>query len=520
MPDENIQAFLEKAKTAAHWARVGIRPHHGICLPLFSLRTKKSCGIGDFGDLHLLIDWCKQVGFDCIQLLPLNDTAEDPSPYNALSSCALDPVYLNLRDLPDAQPLHQDLARFAPFNELARLPHFEVRHQKLQWLYRYFERVFPEVKTSKEYQTFLEQNPWLHFYSLFKACKDEYGGKNWREWPQEKQSPDHCTANPKSIDLHCFLQFLAFQQMEKVKRYAEANNILIKGDIPILLSPDSADVWAHRPLFNMKYVAGAPPDYYNHLGQKWGFPLFNWEEMRNTHFSWWKQRLQTASRLFHIYRIDHVVGFFRIWAIREQDKPAQGQYFPTDHHQWGRQGKEILEMMIDASPMLPMAEDLGNIPDIVFETLHKLGICSTKVIRWCRHWESDGRFIPLQEYDPISLTTVSTPDSEPLQLWWKSQSAEASKYAEFKHWTYEPALAFWQQKEILYDAHHSPSIFHINLLQEYLALFPDLVSTPEDERINIPGTLLPTNWTYRFKPTLEEIASHKDLLTEIQNIIR
>ncbi len=521
MSDESLKSYLEKTKTAPHWRRIGVRPHHGICLPLFSLRTKKSCGIGDFGDLLPLIDWCKSVGFDCIQLLPLNDTAEDPSPYNALSSCALDPIYLNLRDLPQAQALLHELSLFAPFNDLPRLPHFEVRHQKIQWLYRYFEKNFPDVKTSSEYLDFLKQNPWLHAYSLFKACKDEYGGKHWKEWPLEKQSLERCTANTKSIDFHCFLQFHAFRQMERVKSYAEENGILIKGDIPILLSPDSADVWAHRSLFNMNRVAGAAPDYYNHLGQKWGFPLFDWDEMRKTHFDWWKQRLQTAGRLFHIYRIDHVVGFFRIWAIGEQDKPAQGHYLPSDPNLWGSHGREILEMMINATQQLPMAEDLGNIPDIVYQTLHELGICGTKVIRWCRHWESDGRFIPLQEYDPISLTTVSTPDSEPLQLWWKSQPSEATEYAKFKHWAYTPILESWQLKEILHDSHHSPSIFHINLLQEYLALFPNLISSNlEDERINIPGTLLPTNWSYRFKPSLEEIASHGDLTKEIQNILR
>ena len=154
MSAESLASYLEKTKTASHWSRIGIRPHHGICLPLFSLRTKKSCGIGDFGDLLPLIDWCKHVGFDCIQLLPLNDTAEDPSPYNALSSCALDPIYLNLRDFPQAQNLSQELAQFAPFNDLARLPHFEVRHQKMQWLYRYFERTFPDVKNSSNIRPF------------------------------------------------------------------------------------------------------------------------------------------------------------------------------------------------------------------------------------------------------------------------------------------------------------------------------------------------------------------------------
>lgn len=504
---------LSQTLTASHWKRIGVRPHHGICVPLFSLRSQKSCGVGDFSDLRLLIDWCQSIGFDCIQLLPLNDSGDDPSPYNALSSCALDPLYIDLGEF------EIDRSAFVPFNLLQRLPHAEIKHLKIALLRKYFARVFTSVKTSAAYQTFIQQNPWLTPYALFKACKDEYGGKHWEDWPEDKQSLKTCIADPTAIDFHSFLQYLAFQQMEKTKSYAEQKGILLKGDIPILLSPDSADVWAERSLFNMRYSAGAPPDYYNALGQKWGFPLFDWDAMRKRNYSWWRQRLQVAERLFHIYRIDHVVGFFRIWAIRGQDKPAKGCYIPEDPALWGPQGREILEMMIRSSTLLPMAEDLGSsIPEIVYQTLKDLGICGTKVMRWVKH---DGHIIPFSDYDPISLTTVSTPDSETLALWWKNLPQEASAWAAFKHWKYEPTLAVWQQKEMLYDAHHTPSLFHINLLQEYLALFPSLVSSNlEDERINIPGTLLPTNWTYRFKPTLEELMTHEALKKEIQDILR
>lgn len=517
----DIQNFIEKTETASHWKRIGIRHHHGICVPLFSLRSQKSCGIGDFGDLLGLIDWCKQVGFDCIQLLPINDSGEDPSPYYAISSCAIDPIYMNLRDLPDSGNLAEELSIFSPLNDLPRLPHLEVRHQKMRWLYRYFEKTFPSIKDSKEFQTFHSENPWLVNYCIFKSYKDEYGGKNWEEWPPEKRIPNIQNANPRSVDLHRFLQFHAFRQMEKVKRYANEKGIFLKGDLPILLSPDSADVWAYRSQFNLKYVAGAPPDYYNPLGQKWGFPLFDWAEMRKTNFEWWKNRLQIAEKFFHIYRIDHVVGFFRIWAMRPQEKPALGRYIPSDPQEWKAQGQEILKMMIHASPLLPMAEDLGSIPEIVYETLHQLGICGTKVIRWWRQWEKEEKYIPIQDYDPISLTTVSTHDSETVALWWKKYPIDATKYAAYKHWVYENDLAAWQLKEILYDSHHSASLFHINLLQEYLALFPKLISSNlEDERINVPGTLLPTNWTYRFKPTIEELASNAELIKEIQSIIR
>ena len=500
-------------KTSSHWQRIGMRPHHGICLPLFSLRNQSGTGIGDFGDLLPLIDWCHQVGFDCIQLLPLNDSGDDPSPYNALSSCALDPIYINLRDLPNGL-INGD---FAALNELARIPHNEVKQQKLKWLFKYFEENFAP---SAEYNLFLRENPWIHSYALFKACKDEYGNKYWGDWPKEKQSPTTCSANPKEIDFHCFLQYLAFSQLKKAKLHAEKKSIFLKGDIPILVSPDSADVWAKKELFNLTLTAGAPPDRYNHLGQKWGFPLFDWDEMRKTHFAWWKERLGVAEQFYHLYRIDHVVGFFRIWAIAKQAKPAQGKFIPHDEHLWGPQGRELLEMMLRASPLLPIAEDLGVIPQVVYQTLHEFGIPGTKVMRWQRRWDSDGGFIDPKEYPRISLTTISTPDMEPLGLFWEKFPQEASLLAEFKHWTYAPKLEDWQRKELLRDSHHSGSLFHINLLEEYLALFPSLVSpNPEDERINIPGTQLPTNWTYRFKPTLEELINHQELTEAIRAIL-
>ena len=177
-------------------------------------------------------------------------------------------------------------------------------------------------------------------------------------------------------------------------------------------------------------------------------------------------------------------------------------------------------MMLDDSPLLPIAEDLGVIPQVVYQTLAEFGIPGTKVMRWQRRWDSDGGFIDPKDYPPISLTTISTPDMEPLSLWWEKLPQEASRLAEFKHWTYHPKLEQWQRKELLKDSHHSASFFHINLLQEYLALFPDLISSnPENERINIPGTQLPTNWTYRFKPTLEELMTRQDLTQEIREIL-
>jgi 4-alpha-glucanotransferase len=449
--------------TEPHWRRIGFRHHHGICLPLFSLHTKTR-GRGDFSDLLAFIDWSKEVGFDCLMLLPLNDSGDDPSPYNPISSCALDPVYIHIPHLVLAPNLTKG----------------EIRALKLEALKQEFSREKP-----REVEQFLGQNPWLEPYIRFHNAGD------WM----------------------AFVQWRAFQQLRHAKKHAEKQGILLKGDIPILVSPQSVDVWAYPHLFNQNYSAGAPPDLYNPQGQTWGFPLFHWEEMRKAHFVWWKERLHVAEQFFHIYRIDHVVGFFRIWAIPKGEPAAHGHFEPEHPQLWEGQGREILRMMVEATHMLPMAEDLGTLPECTRPVLRELGICGTKVMRWQKQSPA--------EYEPMSMTTISTPDMEPLQLWWRNHPDAGKQFAQERGWHYDPELHPWQRHEILFEAHHSASLFHINLLQEYLALFPALVShNPAEERMNLPGTINPTNWLYRFKPDVEEIIAHQGLKDQILKILR
>jgi 4-alpha-glucanotransferase len=499
-------------KTAAQWAPIGLKPHHGIALPLSALHSKKSCGIGEFHDLIPLIDWCHSIGFDTIQLLPLNDTGADPSPYNPISSCALDPIYLSLADLPGGD----SLAPFQPFLQEQRLNFQAIKAQKITWLTRYFNAHFLTLVSTDDYQNFLRSHPWLSTYALFKAYKDRYDGKPWKDWPLRLPDPDQ-DLRP-ATDFHTFLQYLCFTQMARVRAHATKQGVFLMGDVPILPSPDSADVWGYKELFDLSLQAGAPPDYYNPLGQKWGFPLYDWETMRHTHFAWWKQRLHTLEELYHIYRLDHVVGYFRIWAIPDDQKASEGHFVPQDPSIWPDHGREILSTFIDASSLLPIAEDLGTIPKEVPPILKELGICSTKVLRWERNWKGDKSFIPYDQYEPLSITTVSTLDSDTLTLWWKKYPEEAAAFARFKHWAYQPELTHDQRLAILYDSHHTPSLFHINLLQETLALFPELIwPNPEDERINIPGSILPKNWTYRFRPSLEEILNHREMARTCEN---
>jgi 4-alpha-glucanotransferase len=284
------------------------------------------------------------------------------------------------------------------------------------------------------------------------------------------------------------------------------------GDIPILISPDSADVWLNPQFFNLNLRAGAPPDMYNEEGQNWGFPLYNWEAMQNDNYSWWRARLRHASDYYHLYRIDHIVGFFRIWAVPEGEKATKGTFIPLDQNNWLPHGKAVMEMMLESSSMLPIGEDLGTVPPEVRTCLRELGICGTKVMRWERYWEQGRTFIPMEAYLPMSLTTVSTHDSTSLTQWWKESSEEVLEYCKAKNWTYAPQITHEQLLAILADSHKSGSLFHINLLNEYLALFPEMVhSDPAFERINLPGTIQDSNWSYRMIPSVEEITSHKGL---------
>jgi 4-alpha-glucanotransferase len=483
-------------KAQAHWKRIGWRAHHGICVPLFSLRSKNSAGIGEFLDLIPLISWCKDNGFDTLQLLPINDTENDPSPYNPISSCALDPIYISLHEFPQF-----NRSEFASLNNLPRLNRAMVKEAKFEWLRHQYDLFSP----SDEYHQFVQNNRWLNNYALFKAISQREKTTDWRQWKEK-----NTTGLEEEIQFYCYLQYLSFSQWAKIKAHAKKEGVFLKGDIPILLSPCSADVWQSPHLFDLTQTAGAPPDYYTPSGQNWGFPLFDWEKMKQEHYQWWRQRLAIAGRLYDLYRIDHVVGFFRIWAIPLGSSPLEGMFIPSDRSVWKHHGEEILNMMLDATSMLPIAEDLGTIPEEVYPCLKELGICGTKVMRWEK--KHNGSYIPIQEYEPLSMTTVSTWDCDTIKGWWKMFPNEAQEFAHFKQWQYANELTFHQLFLILQESHQTPSYFHINLLQEYLSLFPDLVwPTIEEERINIPGTLTSTNWTYRFRPYLEEMIIHKEL---------
>lgn len=522
----SFESKLQGKITFDAWKRVGIHHHHGINIPLSSIHTEKSCGVGEFYDLLPLIDWCAKLGMDIIQLLPLNDSGRDPSPYNALSSCALHPIYLSLHALPYSDGMQPKFEPLRALNSSKQLHYEEIYQEKLRFLRSYIKRAKDDLTQEAAYQEFITKQHWLAPYALFRVLKNKYDHIHWKHWPEEIRHPSSnqlkklYSEYANEMEVYSIIQYLCFQQLRKVKSYAESKGVFLKGDVPILVSPDSADVWMNPTFFDFNYVAGSPPNQFNPEGQYWGFPIYNWPAMQQDHYEWWKKRLLTAAELYHLYRIDHIIGFFRLWAIPPGQDPSEGSFYPNDPAIMQVQGDRILEILASFTNMLPIGEDLGLSPPFLHSSLNKYGIPGTKVFRWQKEWTHGEAFIPYQDYEPISMTSVSTHDLDTVRLWWQNRPKEAKAYAAFKGWAFQEDLSPDHQLEILHDNHHSGSLFHINLLQEYLALIPELTwENPEDERINYPGTLKTCNWKYRYKYPLEILTSHATFNDRMKQVL-
>ncbi len=527
---KTLKEKLLHTATGKQWDRVGIQSHQGIMVPLFSIHTALSCGIGEFLDLLPLIDLCARWGLDLLQILPLNNEESEPSPYNCISSCALNPIYLSLHALPHLDSLEELRQKLPPLERLTnidRVDYSEVATHKGAFLKKYYEAVGEKILETDAAQAFIKNQKWLKPYALFRALKKQYNDAPWEVWDLENRCLNKAQLEhlyplyEEEISLHCLLQYLCFIQLKRVKTYAEKAGILLMGDLPILLSKESADVWQHIELFNVHLSAGAPPDSYNLNGQNWGFPLFNWDALRKEDFLWWKERLLFAENFYDLFRLDHILGFFRFFAIPPNHPSAEGRYIPDNDTACEAQGIELLSMVASNTSMLPIGEDLGTALPLVRPCLENLGICGTRVMHWERRQDKEKSYISPQEFSPISLTCVSTHDSEPLALWWKERTEEALAFAKMKGWDYTTQLSSQQREEILWDSHHSASLFHVNSLTEYLAFFPDLIhASEEEERINTPGTYSPKNWSYRMIPSLEELLKHEGLLNVFKCLVQ
>lgn len=304
----------------------------GTQVPVFSLRTRKSAGIGDFGDLKTMIDFVASTGQKVLQLLPINDTTithtwTDSYPYSCISVFAIHPQYADLHALPelkDAKARAEAEKTRAELNALDKIDYEKVNDFKINYLRQIFNQEGEKMMKTAEYKAFFQASElWLVPYAQYSYLRDKNGTADFNQWPdhqvwdeaERKALADPKTAAYKNVAFFYFVQFVLDRQMQEAHEHAKTKGVILKGDIPIGVNRNGCDVWTEPKYFNLNGQAGAPPDDFSANGQNWGFPTYNWFEMLKDGCQWWNRRFKNMARYFDAYRIDHVLGFFRIWEI-------------------------------------------------------------------------------------------------------------------------------------------------------------------------------------------------------------
>ncbi|MFY9268806.1 MAG: 4-alpha-glucanotransferase [Candidatus Manganitrophaceae bacterium] len=511
----------------------------GVMIPLFSVRSETGFGIGEILDLIPLIDWMAERHLHLLQILPFYEMSpHETSPYQALSGFALDPIYLSLLawdDFKQSAAAQKVFASPEVQKELGRLrantdvlyeairplkePLFEAAFQ--HFLEEEWKKESPRADAFRRFMA--EQSGWLNDYALFRLLKEKNGWSHWNDWPEPFRDRD--AAALKEFErqeegrllLFKYLQWAVWEQWKTVLEEARRKNVLIMGDLPFLVSRDSADLWSRRHAFSAVESVGAPPDMFNARGQDWGLPLFLWKVMEEERFLWWRLRIGQARSLFHLIRLDHVVGFYRVWVMPRQGAPF---FEPPQEEEQIRRGTELLNAIVEESggengELIPVAEDLGVIPDFVRESLRQFGIAGHKIFRW----EKEGlQYRDPRDYPFVSLATTGTHDTSTIVQWWESLPSEERS-------TFLAMLD--ERREIPPDEPFSDRL-HRTILERLIAggsglvVFPiqDILGLPD--QINIPATVGPHNWRFRLTiqvDQLNHLSPFREKLATLQSLI-
>ena len=318
----------------------------GVAIPVFSLRSENGAGVGEFTDINLLVDWAVKTRMKIVQILPVNDTIAthtwvDSYPYAAISVHALHPIFGNMQavgKLKDTKAQAKIDKEAKALNALEEVDYEGVLKLKS----RFYKLSFDEnqdLLKSKDFKDFLKNNDsWIHSYAAFSYLRDKYGTPDFSQWGEhsrlsEKELKDLVSPKQKhyeDIAVHYYIQFHLDRQLKAATAYARENGVVLKGDIPIGIYRYSVDAWMEPEIFNMAGQSGAPPDAFAITGQNWGFPPYNWEEMAKDGYKWWNDRMVKMSEYFDVFRIDHILGFFRIWEIEwEHTEGIMGRFNPS-----------------------------------------------------------------------------------------------------------------------------------------------------------------------------------------------
>ncbi|MBX7043313.1 MAG: 4-alpha-glucanotransferase [Ignavibacteria bacterium] len=424
--------WLLNTFNSAKWQKIGTERRAGVCVPLFSVHSHKSSGIGEIPDLKLLIDWCGSAGLSVLQLLPLNDTGFDFSPYNAVSTFAIDPMYIRLGNIKDAElrkyrSAISKLKREFPAGK--ERVDYGIKSSKMELL----RKIYDSAGTgSDSFRNYVSANiHWLKYYALFKVLTSLNSGKEWMDWDiaYKYLSPANLLRlseiHKREIEFHYWVQWQLFEQLQTVREYARRKNVFIMGDLPFLVSRNSADVWAYKNYFKLGLSSGAPPDMYFAKGQKWGMPPYDWGHISADNYGYIRARLRYAENFYDMYRIDHFVGLFRVWTMNASNNESgepEGAFDPPDESVWDIHGREIIRIMCESSGMLPCAEDLGTVPDCSPPALRDFGITGMNVQRWEKSGNGFGSFLPADEYRENSIAVISTHDSSSFPEWYEKEA--------------------------------------------------------------------------------------------------
>lgn len=500
----------------------------GFLIPLFSIRTEKSLGIGDIGDLYPLIDWAAEHGQRIIQLLPINDTSPtDASPYAAISSFAVNPLYIDISRIdeisksPSARLLMKEWEADGTIENLKkskRIDYVAVRAVKMALLADAFSFFWKKdysknTKNAKIFNQFIyEEKAWLSDYALFRVMKEEFKGKDWRGWTDSLKKRDlkalalYEEKNLERLTFYKWLQWIFTKQWDEMRTYAHDKGVYLMGDISFYPGVDSAEVWAQPSIFQMNEnfdlmaTSGAPPDQFSADGQNWGTPLYNWDKMEADDFSWWKRRVEKVCNFFDLYRLDHFRGFESFWKVPKGKKASEGEWVKAP-------GEKLLQRLLKISLyerlIIPMAEDLGDISQEVHELRNSLGIAGYKtfIFGW-GEGEDSGKasgFRYPEDYAPAFLATTGTHDTPTLSGWWDNLR-EDEKWA-LSHYIglSEPPTFEVAKEAILKRLLESKANFVV-------LPFQDIFGLGEEERINFPGTFGDHNWSWKMPFTVEKLA--------------
>lgn len=504
----------------------------GVSLPLSSMKGTGDWGCGDMSSLQEWVEYFSKYDTKILQILPLWETApREHCPYSALSAYAIDPVYISIKDVPEVQKsasaqdiiadLQPEIENWRK-SENVQFDAIKPAKYRVLWAaYEYFEKE-EKHPGNPRWQAFLQfqkqHRSWLLFYAIFRTAKDLYNWTSWTTWPEELKNTqvpalkDFLVKNERQVMFFCYVQWIAQEQLEAARAFAKEKGVMLFGDIPFGVNFDSADVWANQSKFLLDTEVGAPKDALAQGGQKWGLPAYNWPLIEEQNFNFWRTRIERACEIYDIFRLDHLVGFFRTWIFKPGDEV--GGYDITDEQAQKQRGAKFIEAVIEtAKDKLPIGEDLGVIPDYMREFMRKASIPGYRVIRW----EKDNEvFREPRNYPTASLATTSTHDTTTLRQCWEEMPAwqRANFWEMISARKTDGNLPYSQEItiEILKRVLGSASVFAIFPLQ-------DIIGTTD--QINVPGTVNNTNWTFRLPYKTQEFdEKYNGIMTTFQALIK